>query len=127
MTRTSTRASSPATSDVAPEFGVRAKRSAATKATQRLHDEIMPDVVNYQNEMRNRGRKKGRYSGPPEPEEEEEEERPVTKKRKLDSGTKGRASTSGDESVVEKPAKSKARKSEVALRFASLDFPSCVR
>ena len=38
----------------------RSKRNAATKATQKLHDEIMPDVMNYQQEMRSKG--KGRKS-----------------------------------------------------------------
>ncbi|ESK96541.1 brct domain containing protein [Moniliophthora roreri MCA 2997] len=44
------------------------KRSAATKATQRLHDTIMPDVMLYQQEMkRSRSRKSlGPSSVPPE-------------------------------------------------------------
>ncbi|KAJ6590014.1 hypothetical protein DFH09DRAFT_1274284 [Mycena vulgaris] len=120
LATTSGRASSPPSSSAVPENGVRAKRSAATKATQRLHDEIMPDVVNYQNEMRNRGRKGRRVSGQRETEgeeeEEEEEERPSTKRRKVDGAKKGRASTGDDESVVAQPVKAKSRKSEVALR-----------
>lgn len=33
------------------------KRSAATKATQRLHDEIMPDVMKHQQELKNKSRR----------------------------------------------------------------------
>ena len=47
------------TEDVVVVSG-RSKRNAATKATQRLHNEIMPDVMNYQQEMRGKG--KGRKS-----------------------------------------------------------------
>ncbi|KAJ7496761.1 hypothetical protein FB451DRAFT_202760 [Mycena latifolia] len=114
-TTTTARASSPPSSVATPEYGGRVKRSAATKATQRLHDEIMPDVVNFQNEMRNRGRKSSsrRVSGLTET---EEEELPPAKKRKVDGGKKARASTSDVESVVEQPAKPKPRKSEAALR-----------
>lgn len=36
------------------------KRSAATKATQRLHEVVMPDVLNYQQEMRKSSKAKGR-------------------------------------------------------------------
>ncbi|OBZ77874.1 hypothetical protein A0H81_01581 [Grifola frondosa] len=47
-----------ATSDQAPSSSARltrtpSKRSAATKATQKLHDEIMPDVMNFQRELKN--------------------------------------------------------------------------
>ncbi|KAJ7935264.1 hypothetical protein B0H13DRAFT_2304926 [Mycena leptocephala] len=110
-----------ASSVAAPEVGGRAKRSAAEKATQRLHETIMPDVVNFENEMRNRGRKSRRVSVRTETEDdqngdEEEDERPSTKRRKLDGGKRGRASTSGDESVFEQPAKPKPRKSEVVQR-----------
>ncbi|KAF9051195.1 hypothetical protein BDZ89DRAFT_1057049 [Hymenopellis radicata] len=35
----------------------KAKRSAATKATQRLHDEIMPDVLKHQQELKNKSRR----------------------------------------------------------------------
>jgi hypothetical protein len=54
--------SSPAPSVAGDEevVSVRSKRTAATKATQRLHNEIMPDVMIYQQERRNRG--KGRRS-----------------------------------------------------------------
>ncbi|KAG6820065.1 hypothetical protein H0H93_005688 [Arthromyces matolae] len=41
--------------------GGRVKRGAAARATQKLHDEIMPDVLNYQNEMRGAAGK-GRHS-----------------------------------------------------------------
>ncbi|KAJ7350687.1 BRCT domain-containing protein [Mycena albidolilacea] len=80
----------------------------------------MPDVVNYQNEMRNRG-KKGtrRVSGRGDEEESEnpDVEKPSKKRRKVEDGKRGRvASTSDDESVVERLAKPKARKSELALR-----------
>ncbi|KII83923.1 hypothetical protein PLICRDRAFT_95612 [Plicaturopsis crispa FD-325 SS-3] len=36
------------------------RRSAATKATQKLHDEIMPDVLNYQHDMKKSGRARDR-------------------------------------------------------------------
>jgi hypothetical protein len=83
----------------------------------------MPDVVNFENEMRNRGRKSRRVSVRTETEDDrngddEEDERPSTKRRKLDGAKKGRASTSGDESVFEQPAKPKPRKSEVVQRLA---------
>jgi hypothetical protein len=54
--------SSPAPSVAGDEevVSVRSKRSAATKATQKLHNEIMPDVMSYQQEMRSKG--KGRRS-----------------------------------------------------------------
>ncbi|OBZ78655.1 hypothetical protein A0H81_00009 [Grifola frondosa] len=47
-----------ATSDQAPSSSARltrtpSKRSAATKATQKLHGEIMPDVMNFQRELKN--------------------------------------------------------------------------
>jgi hypothetical protein len=81
----------------------------------------MPDVVNYQNEMRNRGRKGARrVSGRGDEEESEnpDDEKPSKKRRKVEEGKRGRAaSTSDDESVVERPAKPKARKSELALRL----------
>ena len=38
------------------------KRSAATKATQKLHDSIMPDLVHFESQMR-RANTKGRKSG----------------------------------------------------------------
>ncbi|KAJ6593333.1 hypothetical protein B0H19DRAFT_17663 [Mycena capillaripes] len=117
-----TRASSPASSIaassvVAAEHGGRAKRSAATLATQRLHDEIMPDVIKFENEKRSYGRKSRRVPGRTETEDDDEDEQPSTKRRKLDGGRKGRASTSSDETGLEEPPpKAKARKSEVALR-----------
>ncbi|RPD54429.1 hypothetical protein L226DRAFT_493972 [Lentinus tigrinus ALCF2SS1-7] len=81
------------------------KRSAATKATQKLHDVIMPDVVSFQKEMKKgavratyeesvsksktpagaKGRKRpsiGSVGPEGEEEEEEEEEMPDRKKRK---------------------------------------------
>ena len=36
------------------------KRTAATKANQRLHDEVMPDLIHFQQEMRNKWRRKGK-------------------------------------------------------------------
>ncbi|KAG5651886.1 hypothetical protein H0H81_007043 [Sphagnurus paluster] len=55
-------ASSPPPTSVADDdssvvISGRSRRTAAAKATQRLHEEIMPDVMNYQQEM-----KKGRKS-----------------------------------------------------------------
>ncbi|KAI0699877.1 hypothetical protein C8T65DRAFT_580765 [Cerioporus squamosus] len=84
------------------------KRSAATKATQKLHDVIMPDVISFQEEMKKgavrathedesgrsaskgktpaqaKGRKRPSVGsvGPEEDEEEEDEEMPERKKRK---------------------------------------------
>ncbi|KAJ6631463.1 hypothetical protein B0H10DRAFT_2207120 [Mycena sp. CBHHK59/15] len=89
------RSSSPA-SDAA---GGRVRRSAAAKATQRLHD-IMPDVVNFQNEMRNQSRKSRRVSGRTEPddtgnEEDDTEEQPSTKRRRLDGAGKKVAEVPG--------------------------------
>ncbi|KAK1233156.1 regulator of Ty1 Transposition [Marasmius sp. AFHP31] len=40
----------------------RGRRSAATKATQILHDQIMPDVLSYQQQMKNSKTKSGRKS-----------------------------------------------------------------
>ncbi|KAK0212813.1 hypothetical protein DFS33DRAFT_1284670 [Desarmillaria ectypa] len=40
-----------------PEMSPRMKRSAAAKAYQRLKNTVMPDVVNFQQEMRRRSRK----------------------------------------------------------------------
>ncbi|KAJ7032738.1 hypothetical protein C8F04DRAFT_645408 [Mycena alexandri] len=106
---------------VVVENGGRAKRSAAKAATKKLHDEIMPDLVNYENERRNRGRKSQsrRVSGRAETDdgdEGEEEEGPRAKRRKLDGGKGGRTSTSEDETALEQPAKAKPRKSDVAQR-----------
>lgn len=41
----------------------RSKRNAATKATQKLHDEIMPDVMNYQQEKRKEGKGRKSFGG----------------------------------------------------------------
>ncbi|KAJ7736891.1 hypothetical protein B0H16DRAFT_1326401 [Mycena metata] len=95
------------------ENGGRAKRSAATRATKKLHDEIMPDLVNYENERRNRGRKSQsrRVSGPAETDDgDTEQEGPSAKRRKLNGGKGGRTSTSEDEIALEQPAKPKPRK-----------------
>ncbi|KAF8058683.1 hypothetical protein FPV67DRAFT_1523362 [Lyophyllum atratum] len=137
-------ASSPLTAPSAGEDDMsvvisgRTKRSAATKATQKLHDEIMPDVMNYQQEMRSAG--KGRRSlgasvnGLPAPsgstsagkrrqstkgEEEEEEggeeETRDAKRRRLSApdAKKGRKASTEDESEQEpepaKPAKGKGK------------------
>ncbi|KAK7057689.1 hypothetical protein R3P38DRAFT_2599145 [Favolaschia claudopus] len=114
-------ASSPASSVAAPENGAggRAKRSAAIAATQRLHDKIMPDVLEFQNEMRNRGRKGRRASGRPD-EEEESVDEPSNKRRKLNGGKTGRGSTSDEESVPPPPARPKARKSEPTMRTKAI-------
>ena len=80
------------------------KRSAATKATQKLHDVIMPDVISFQKEMKKgavrvahedelaskgktpaKGRKRpsvGSVGPEGEEDEEDEEEMPERKKRK---------------------------------------------
>ncbi|KAJ7198551.1 hypothetical protein GGX14DRAFT_665967 [Mycena pura] len=117
--RTETASSSSPASSVAANLATagvngRSRRSAAAKATQRLHDEIMPDVINFQNEMRNQTRKIRRVSGRSEAETEigdDEDEVPSTKRRKLENGKKARASPSFDDHAT-KPA----RKSEVAPR-----------
>ncbi|KAJ7725655.1 hypothetical protein DFH07DRAFT_1066876 [Mycena maculata] len=115
-TRAVPRELSPASSTAMPE-PPRAKRSAATQATQRLRDVVMPDVMNYQNEMRNnRGRKGRRLSGRVDTDDggDEEEEERTTKRRKVDAGK--RRASSDAESAAERPVKAKPRKSEVALR-----------
>ncbi|KAJ7807838.1 hypothetical protein B0H14DRAFT_2871867 [Mycena olivaceomarginata] len=120
--RRTARAASPASSvSAAPQNqspngigGGRAKRSAAVAATQRLHDKIMPDVVNYQNEMRNRGRKGARrVSGRGDEEESEnpDDEKPSKKRRKVEDGKRG------ESGVDERRREPKARKSELALRL----------
>ena len=51
----------PSTSDVSTTlFRASTKRTAATKAIQKLHDEVMPDVLNFQQEMRSRTKGKGK-------------------------------------------------------------------
>ncbi|KAJ6497507.1 hypothetical protein C8R45DRAFT_129169 [Mycena sanguinolenta] len=109
-----------ASSVAAPENGIveRARRTAAVTASQLLHDKIMPDVINFQNEMRGRGRKTRRMSGRIEADDESENaDEPSSKRRKLAGGKeKGQASTSDEESIPEPPPKPKPRKSEVALR-----------
>ena len=51
----------PSTSDASTTlFRASTKRTAATKAIQKLHDEVMPDVLNFQQEMRNRTKGKGK-------------------------------------------------------------------
>ncbi|KAJ7188855.1 hypothetical protein C8R46DRAFT_877027 [Mycena filopes] len=112
----------PAPPPVVENGGGRGKREAATRANQRLHDEIMPDLVNFENERRNRGRKSQsrRLSGRAEMDdgdEEEEEAEPSAKRRKLDGGKRGRPSVSDDETTMQQPAKAKPRKSDVPQRF----------
>ncbi|KAF7350976.1 Brct domain containing protein [Mycena sanguinolenta] len=111
-------ASSVGTSSVAAPENGRAKRTAAVNASQLLRDKIMPDVINFQNEMRSRGRKIRRVSGRMEGDEESENaDEPSSKRRKLAGGKeKRRGSTSDDESIPEPPPKPRPRKSEVALR-----------
>ncbi|KAG1837309.1 hypothetical protein DFJ58DRAFT_816048 [Suillus subalutaceus] len=94
------------------------KRSAANKATSKLRDEIMPDVVNFEKERKNAKRR--RSSGlndsfiPLRDEEEVEEER-NGKKRKVD---KARAEDEETEvevissSIPQKKSKSKTRTTE---------------
>jgi mediator of DNA damage checkpoint protein 1 len=53
---------SPTRTSSTPPTLVRAstKRSAATRAIQKLHDEIMPDVLNFQQEMKSKAKGKGK-------------------------------------------------------------------
>jgi hypothetical protein len=119
--------SSAPSSDMAmPSAAGRSRRSAATKATQRLHDEIMPDVVNFQKELRrgtvravgekereaelrarakeNKGEKRRRTSELAEDEDEDESE-PGAKKRKVSAKgkAKGKATPEVDEHGSEGP------------------------
>jgi hypothetical protein len=83
------------------------KRSAANKATQKLREEVMPDVMNYQLEMkRSKGKGKQRaeernrdsisvISGREEEGSDDNESNRVIKKRKV---SKGGASTTASES-----------------------------
>ena len=109
---------------------VHRRRSAATKAAQKLHDEVMPDLVNYQKELKSghvksayeghqspdktkgkdkdkeqqgltKGRKRVSLDGPGEGDEDERE----AKKRKTGAGTaiatKGKGKEAGGESSEE--------------------------
>ncbi|KAG1847384.1 hypothetical protein F4604DRAFT_1594505 [Suillus subluteus] len=76
------------------------KRSAANKATSKLRDEIMPDVVNFEKERKNAKRRRSsglNDSFIPLRDEEVEEER-NGKKRKVD---KARAEDADEETEVE--------------------------
>ncbi|GLB37897.1 putative regulator of Ty1 transposition protein 107 BRCT domain containing protein [Lyophyllum shimeji] len=106
----------------------RAKRSAATKATQKLHDEIMPDVMNYQQEMRNAGKggrslggsvsgasapaggsgtgkRRQSVKGGEEQEEDEEEVRDMKRRRLSAPNTNKKQKAPEEESADEEPAK----------------------
>ncbi|KAJ8077295.1 regulator of Ty1 Transposition [Marasmius tenuissimus] len=60
----SSKAPIPSPSPPSPSLAepTRGRRSAATKATQILHDQIMPDVLSYQQQMKNSKTKTGRKS-----------------------------------------------------------------
>ncbi|KAK0461234.1 uncharacterized protein EV420DRAFT_1531024 [Desarmillaria tabescens] len=91
-----------------PEMSPRMKRSAAAKASQRLKDTVMPDVVNFQQEMRRRPRKsigndtsnrRKRTSGTLSDSDHENDSRPK-KKGRLSTGSdkgKARSDESGNE------------------------------
>ncbi|KAG2065402.1 hypothetical protein BDR04DRAFT_1145402 [Suillus decipiens] len=77
------------------------KRSAASKATSKLRDEIMPDVVNFEKERKNAKRRRSsglNDSFIPLGDKEEAEEKRDGKKRKVD---KARAEDADEEAEVE--------------------------
>ncbi|KAG2357386.1 hypothetical protein BDR07DRAFT_1363282 [Suillus spraguei] len=77
------------------------KRSAANKATSKLRDEIMPDVVNFEKERKNAKRRRSsglNNSFIPLGDEEEAEEKRDGKKRKVDNA---RAEDADEEAEVE--------------------------
>ncbi|PBK74517.1 hypothetical protein ARMSODRAFT_952169 [Armillaria solidipes] len=91
-----------------PETSPRMKRSAAAKASQRLKDTVMPDVVNFQQEMRRRPRKsivsdmssrRKRTSGTLSDTDHENDSRPKKKGRLSIGSEKGKDESdgSGDE------------------------------
>ncbi|KAK0225943.1 hypothetical protein IW262DRAFT_726268 [Armillaria fumosa] len=91
-----------------PETSPRMKRSAAAKASQRLKDTVMPDVVNFQQEMRRRPRKsiasdmssrRKRTSGTLSDTDQENDSRPKKKGRLSIGSEKGKdgSDESGDE------------------------------
>ncbi|KAJ7647790.1 hypothetical protein FB45DRAFT_1020000 [Roridomyces roridus] len=88
----------------------RAKRTAATQATQRLHDVVMPDVLKHENEKRNWGKNGRRVSGRMDEWDvkDDEENARVGKKR--------RVSASDAEGSVAAESKARPRKSEPVLR-----------
>ncbi|EAU89078.2 hypothetical protein CC1G_11918 [Coprinopsis cinerea okayama7 len=51
------------TSTPAPEESLPRKRSAATKATAKLRDELMPDLVNFEQQLRKSNKAKGKGKG----------------------------------------------------------------
>ncbi|KAF7289269.1 hypothetical protein MIND_01388500 [Mycena indigotica] len=67
-------------------FGVRTRRVAAVRANQQLHDTVMPDVVKFQQEMRNRKRRvSGRSEASTEYMDEESDAAPSQKRRRKSS------------------------------------------
>ncbi|SJK97533.1 uncharacterized protein ARMOST_00785 [Armillaria ostoyae] len=91
-----------------PETSPRMKRSAAAKASQRLKDTVMPDVVNFQQELRRRPRKsiasdmssrRKRTSGTLSDIDHENDSRPKKKGRLSIGSEKGKdeSNGSGDE------------------------------
>ncbi|KAG6853738.1 hypothetical protein C0991_001873 [Blastosporella zonata] len=108
----------PATKDDASTTSGRVKRGAAERASQKLHEEIMPDVMHYQQQMRNAG--KGRQSLPGLPNgsskkrqsiganSDDEEDARGAKRQRLS----GKATASEDEVEVQeipKPSKGKGK------------------
>ncbi|KAG6916328.1 hypothetical protein DXG01_007310 [Tephrocybe rancida] len=101
----------------------RARRGAAARATQKLHEEIMPDVMNYQQEMRSVGKgrrslgslpaasgsgKKRQSTGGGSDDEDDPRE---AKRRKLSGKGKAPASEDEEDEVeeVSRPAKGKGK------------------
>ncbi|KAF9463519.1 hypothetical protein BDZ94DRAFT_1308637 [Collybia nuda] len=121
--------SPPAMEDIT--FTGRSRRTAATKATQKLREEIMPDVMNYQNEMRNAnktrksmgtestgsvyGGRKKRMSGSAMSENEDENRQRDKKRRKVVIDWKDASPESDEEPVMISKAtgKGKGKKVEV--------------
>ncbi|KAG7098722.1 hypothetical protein E1B28_000635 [Marasmius oreades] len=56
------KASIPPSSPPVSSATTRVKRSAATKATEKLHNQVMPDVLSYQQQLKNSKTKGGRKS-----------------------------------------------------------------
>ncbi|KAF7798222.1 hypothetical protein EIP86_009439 [Pleurotus ostreatoroseus] len=103
----------PSTVDVpdTPASSVRSpsKRSAATKATKRLHDEIMPDVINFQKELKS-GHVKSRAD------REEKGKDKDTAVVEMTRNGKGKKRASGDSDTLEAEGAPDKKKQKTAAR-----------
>ncbi|KAF7297862.1 hypothetical protein HMN09_01007000 [Mycena chlorophos] len=70
-----------------PAFLPRSKRAAAARATQQLHDKVMPDVNKYQKEMRNNKRRVSARSEASTEYVDEESDVPSLKRRRKSRGS----------------------------------------